>query len=76
MHNEGLKMLDNHYAVIEERTKLQSMENRIKRLEFEEQRARKMEQLANEKMQNQMEARTRHFEDMILKKNYYINMKI
>ena len=47
MHQEGLKMLDNHYKVIEERTKLQSMENRIKRLEYEEQRARKMEQLAN-----------------------------
>ena len=47
VHQEGLKMLDNHYQVIEERTKLQSMENRIKRLEYEEQRARKMEKLAN-----------------------------
>ena len=69
-------MLDNHYKVIEERTKLQSMENRIKRLEFEEQRARKMEQLANQKIESQMQARSRHFEDMVLKKNYYINMQI
>ena len=45
-------MLDNHYQVIEERTKLQSMENRIKRLEFEEKRARKMEQLANHKIES------------------------
>ena len=46
VHNEGLKMLDNHYEVIEERSKLKSMENRIRRLEFEEERARKMENLA------------------------------
>ena len=76
VHQEGLKMLDNHYRVIEERTKLQSMENRIRRLEFEEQRARKMEQLANQRIDSQMQARSRHFEDMVLKKNYYINMQI
>ena len=76
IHKEGLSMLDNHYQVIEERTKLQSMENRIKRLEFEEKRARKMEQLANHKIDSQMQARSRHFEDLVLKKNYYINLQI
>ena len=43
MHTEGIKMLEEHYAATEEKMKLQSMENRIRRLEFEEQRARKME---------------------------------
>ena len=39
VHTEGLKMLDQHYSTKEEQMKLQSMENRIKRLEFEETRA-------------------------------------
>lgn len=76
VHAEGLKMLDNHYEVLEERTKLQSMENRLKRLEFEEHRAKKMENLANQRLSSQMEARNRHFEDMVLKKNFYINLQI
>ena len=69
-------MLDNHYEVLEERTKLQSMENRLKRLEFEDHRAKKMENLANQRLSSQMEARNRHFEDMVLKKNFYINLQI
>jgi tRNA(Phe) wybutosine-synthesizing methylase Tyw3 len=36
VHTEGLKMLDEHYSLKEEKLKMQSMENRIKRLEFEE----------------------------------------
>ena len=76
VHNEGLKMLDNHYEVIEERTKLQTMENRLRRLEFEEKRAKKMELLAKERIDSQMAARNRHFEDLVLKKNYYLNMQI
>ena len=74
VHNEGVKMLDNHFEVLEERVKLQSMENRLKRLEFEEQRAKKMENIANQRMTSQMQARNRHFEDMVLKKNYYTNL--
>ena len=33
---EGVEMLENKYSVIEEKMKLQSIENRVKRLEFEE----------------------------------------
>ena len=36
VHTEGLKMLDNKYIVMEEKMKMQSIENRVKRLEFEE----------------------------------------
>lgn len=40
VHTEGLKMLDEQYSLKEEEVKLQSMHNRIARLEFEEKRAR------------------------------------
>ena len=76
VHTEGLKMLENHYQMSEEKLKMQSMENRIRRLEFEEQRARKMERLANERASNMIDARKRHFEDLLLKKNYYLNLQI
>ena len=36
VHAEGLKMLDQHYQRKEEEMKMQQMENRIKRLEYEE----------------------------------------
>ena len=52
------------------------MENRIKRLEFEEQRARKMEDMANKRAEKMIDARKRHFEDLLLKKNYYLNMQL
>ena len=39
VHEEGVKMLEEHYIVLEERKKLEQMQNRIKRLEFEEKRA-------------------------------------
>ena len=52
------------------------MENRIRRLEFEEQRARKMEELANKKADSMIDARKRHFEDMLIKKNHYYNVAI
>ena len=55
---------------------MQTMENRIKRLEFEEQRARKMEELANKKADSMIDARKRHFEDMLIKKNHYYNVAI
>ena len=74
VHADGLKMLDNHYQLAEEKIKMQQMENRIRRLEFEEMRARKMETLANERAEKMIEARKRHFEDMLLKKNHYYNV--
>ena len=76
VHAEGLKMLDQHYQRKEEELKMQTMENRIKRLEFEEQRARKMEELANKKADSMIDARKRHFEDMLIKKNHYYNVAI
>jgi len=39
VHDEGMKMLENHYHLIEEKMKMEKMENRINRLEFEEKRA-------------------------------------
>lgn len=74
VHTEGLKMLDQHYSTKEEQMKLQSMENRIKRLEFEETRAQKLESLANKRADNMIEARKRHFEDLLLKKNHYLQV--
>lgn len=50
------------------------MENRIKRLEFEEQRSRKMEEAANKRAESMIDARKRHFEDLLVKKNHYMNM--
>ena len=39
VHADGLKMLDQHYQMKEDELKLQSMENRVRRLEFEDKRA-------------------------------------
>ena len=65
-------MLDNKYVVMEEKMKLQSMENRVKRLEYEEIRCRKMEEFANKRAENMIENRKRHYEDMLLKKNHQL----
>jgi len=69
-------MLDKHWQMKEEKEKLQTMENRIRRLEFEDQRAKKMEELAHKKADNMIENRQRHFEDMLMKKNYYLNLQL
>mmetsp|Transcript_24806 Transcript_24806/g.30998 ORF Transcript_24806/g.30998 Transcript_24806/m.30998 type:complete len:186 (-) Transcript_24806:718-1275(-) len=76
VHAEGLKMLDQHYQRKEEEMKMQTMENRIRRLEFEEKRAQKMEETANKRADSMIDARKRHFEDLLVKKNYYYNMAI
>ena len=73
VHTEGLKMLDEHYTIQEEKIRLKNMENRIIRLEFEEQRSRKMEEQANKRADSMMNARKRHFEELMLKKNWYLN---
>ena len=70
MHDEGLSMLENKYVVMEEKMKMQSLENRVKRLEFEDERCRKMEASANIKAEKMIENRRRHYEDMLLKKNH------
>jgi len=76
VHAEGLKMLDQHYQRIEEEMKMQTMENRIRRLEFEEKRAQKMEETANKRADSMIDARKRHFEDLLVKKNHYYNVAI
>jgi len=60
----------------EEELKLQTMENRLRRLEFEEKRSQKMEQLANKRADNMIDSRKRHFEDMLMKKNHYFNVSM
>ena len=35
-----------------------------------------MEELANKRTDNMLEARKRHFEDLLLKKNHYLNMQL
>ena len=69
-------MLEEKYQLTEEKYKVQSMENRIRRLEFEDYRARKMEENANRKVDNMMKARSRHYEDQIEKKNHLAYLKV
>ena len=52
------------------------MENRIKRLEFEEQRAKKLENQANKRVDNMINARTRHQETMMEKQAHQIKLRI
>jgi len=60
----------------EEEIKLQTMENRIRRLEFESKRSNKMEQVANKRAESMIGARKRHFDDMIAKKNHFETVAI
>lgn len=76
VHAEGVTMLEKKLQAREEELKMQSMENRIRRLEFEEQRARKMEQLANKRAENMIEARKRHYTDLLQKKNFLLNKQL
>jgi len=47
------------------------MENRVKRLQFEEERSRKMAELAQQRAEKMLDARKRHYEDLMVKKNYH-----
>ena len=53
---------------------MQTMENRIRRLEFEEKRAQQMEQKAHQRADKMIDARKRHFSDLLMKKNHYYNL--
>ena len=61
---------------MEEKMKMQSLENRVKRLEFEDERCRKMEASANIKAEKMIENRRRHYEDMLLKKNHSLQVQL
>ena len=61
VHEDGLSMLNEHYSAIRHQENLRKMENRVKRLQFEEDRAHKMEMIAEERAEKMIAARNRHF---------------
>ena len=71
IHGDGLVMLERHYSLKEQEIKALQMENRIKRLQFEEERSKKLEQTANERAEKMLDARKRHFDQLVEKKNHY-----
>eukprot|EP00347_Sterkiella_histriomuscorum_P010889 403374534 len=57
---DGLEMLDQKLSLQESKQNLSMLENRIKRLFFEDERAKKLSALANEKAEKLLKARDRH----------------
>jgi len=57
---EGIDMLEARLLQKDKATKANLLENRIKRLVFEEQRAKKLTEIANEKAEKLLKARDRH----------------
>ena len=57
---EGIDMLEARYLQRDSMHKQATLENRIKRLVFEEQRAKKLTDIANEKAEKLLKARDRH----------------
>lgn len=53
-------MLDQHLTMRDGTKKVDIMENRIKRLLFEEERARKLADMAKSKADQMLQARSRH----------------
>lgn len=71
VHNDGVLMLDHHYNMREVELKHQIMENRLKRLNDEQARAIKNQRMAEQKAQDMLEARSRHYTDMMAKIKLY-----
>lgn len=71
IHNDGVVFLDNHYNMKEIELKAQFMENRLKKLRDQEAKAQKSRLLAEKKAQQLLEARGRHYDDMIEKIKQY-----
>lgn len=67
VHNDGLLMLDNNYNLKETEHKFTVMENRLKRLQEEEARAERNQRAAEKKAQQMLEARSRHYQDLLNK---------
>ena len=61
---DGLKMLEARYMQRDSQQKQTMLENRIKRLVYEEQRAKKLTDIANEKAEKLLKARDRHQKEM------------
>jgi hypothetical protein len=57
---EGIDMLEAKYLQKDSGIKVKALENRIKRLVFEEGRAKKLTEIANEKAEKLLKARDRH----------------
>ena len=58
-------MLDKKFFEKDAKLKLESMANRVKRLQFEEDRANKMADFAQSRAEKMIEARKRHYGDLI-----------
>lgn len=67
----GLQMLQKSYHLREKEIKAQILENRLKRLEHEEERAEKLRKKAEEKAELMMNARQRHHNALIEKLKAY-----
>ena len=76
VHEDGIIMLNEHYNTIDKKKNVLYMENRVKRLQFEDARVKKIADQAQEKAQNMIIARDRHFTDLILKKNFYAHKQM
>ena len=61
---EGIEMLEVKLLQKDNAAKANLLENRIKRLVFEEQRAKKLTEIANEKAEKLLKARDRHQKDL------------
>ena len=57
---EGVEVLGARSYFQESKVKVQALENRIKRLVYEDERAKKLTQIANEKSEKLLRARERH----------------
>jgi hypothetical protein len=71
VHNDGLLMLDNNYNLKETEQKFAVMENRLKRLQEEEARAERNQRAAERKAQQMLEARSRHYQELLGKISHY-----
>ena len=71
MHHDGLLALDYHYNMREMQSKYNIMENRLKHLENADSRSLKIKQKAEDKAQSMLEARNRHYVDMMNQIKWY-----
>ena len=71
VHNDGLLMLDNNFNLKETEHRFSVMENRLKRLQEEEARAERNQRAAEKKAQLMLEARSRHYQDLLGKIQHY-----
>ena len=61
---EGIDMLEAKYLQKDGKIKANALEARIKRLVFEENRAKKLTEIANEKAEKLLKARDRHQKEL------------